>query len=82
MNNYAKYTVTNSLDPQFYGPSCGQDAASEIVERLAQMLKKAFPEINVACATYLENSSMVYGPDEKVVNGIRYWIDENWTKAL
>lgn len=74
-------TVRISTDPSYYGDVSARRAAV-IALRLSKMVRARFPGADVSVVIGIIGGRDVFGDDDQAVDGVRSWIQENWTAAL
>jgi hypothetical protein len=85
MKSYAKYTAYISEEPDTYGSMTTKNEASDIADRLVEMIEAKYPDI--VCKIKYRSSWLprVVGKDgenDSVAGEIDLWIDANWLKAV
>lgn len=85
MKSYAKYTAYISEEPDTYGSMTTKNEASDIADRLVEMIEAEYPDI--VCKIKYRSSWLprVVGKDgenDSVAGEIDLWIDANWLKAV
>lgn len=85
MKSYAKYTAYISEEPETYGSMTTKNEASDIADRLVEMIEAEYPDIVCKIkyrSPWLPRVVGQDGENDSVAGEIDLWIDASWLKAV